>query len=143
MNSTVVGWLRPVLPLLIALAVVGIVGMHALSSDHAAHGTTPAMSMHAGMEAASAEAAEVAGGSVDRAEHLGGSPARGTVTPPSHPAGASDCVPALLSTGPSISAPAVAVAIVPPPMYRTGVALTAREITPPRPSLIVLSISRT
>lgn len=133
MSSTVLRWLRPVLPLLVVLAVVGIVGMHALSSDHTAHGTTPTMTMHTSIGTASAES-----GNVSREPSV-----HRHITPPTYPAGDSDCVPALLSTATPISAPAVTVAIVPPPVYRVGAEFAAREIAPPRPSLVVLSISRT
>ena len=64
-------------------------------------------------------------------------------TPTSHPRGGTDCVPALLGVSAPVSAPTTPITIVPPPTYRTGIELSARAIAPPRPSLILLSISRT
>ncbi|MFK4790069.1 DUF6153 family protein [Microbacterium sp. ZW T5_56] len=139
MSTALLRWLRPALPVLVLLTVIGILGMHALSRDHAAHATTPGAAAHASMAAASAQPTDVSAG----AAHAVGSRAHGTATPSSHPAGDSDCVPALLSVGTPISAPAATVAIAPLALYRVGAELTAREIPPPRPSLVVLSISRT
>ncbi len=141
MSTTFRRWLRSALPLLVFLTAVGIIGMHALASGHAAPTASPVATMHAaGAHSADTEPPS-ASAPLPYAEEI---QSAGFVdTPPPHAHGGADCVPALLSTPAPVSAPATPLAIAPPPASRTGAGLSARAIAPPRPSLILLSISRT
>ncbi|MDR2293619.1 MAG: DUF6153 family protein [Microbacterium sp.] len=146
MSRTTRRWLRSALPLLVLLTAVGIIGMHALGSGHGSHGTSPVAMVHAaGTQVADTESVGSSALHADaRSADADGHRTVGAVdTPTSHPRGGTDCVPALLGVSAPVSAPATPIAIVPPPTYRTGIELSARAIAPPRPSLILLSISRT